>query len=118
LAAAGVFLFAGALAQGWTSAVLIALAAASSNFLLGASWSACADIGGNHAATLSAAMNTSGQIGGILSPVLFAVLIRNSVTWTAPLYWTAVLYLWGAVCWYFVHPERPLGAITPSSGRG
>jgi sugar phosphate permease len=59
-------------------------------------------------------MNTSGQIGGILSPVIFAVLIRNSVTWSAPLYWTAVLYLLGAMCWYFVHPERPLGAITPS----
>ena len=114
LAAAGVFLFVGSLAQGWISAVLIALAAASSNFLLGASWSACADIGGNHAGTLSAAMNTSGQIGGILSPVIFAVLIRNSVTWSAPLYWTAVLYLLGAMCWYFVHPERPLGAITPS----
>ena len=109
LAAAGVFLFSGAVASGVMSAVLIALAAASSNFLLGASWGACTDLAGNHAATVSAAMNTSGQLGGVLSPIAFAYLTRTSASWAAPLYVTAALYLGGAVCWYFVHPERPLG---------
>jgi MFS transporter, ACS family, glucarate transporter len=108
LAAAGIFLFFGALTPGVLSAVLIALAAASSNFLLGASWGACADIAGNHAATVSAAMNTSGQIGGVLSPIAFAFLTRASSSWASPLYLTAALYLAGAGCWYFVHPERPL----------
>jgi len=110
LAAAGIFLFSGALARGVVAAVLIALAAASANFLLGASWSACTDIAGNQAATVSAAMNTSGQIGGVLSPIAFAVLTRSSASWAAPLFVTAALYLLGAGCWYFVHPERPLGA--------
>jgi ACS family glucarate transporter-like MFS transporter len=114
LAAAGLFLFAGALSQGAVSAVLIALAAASSNFLLGASWSTCADIAGNHAATVSAAMNTSGQAGGVLSPIVFAFLTRTSTSWAAPLFVTAALYLGGAVCWYFVHPERTL-ALNESS---
>jgi ACS family glucarate transporter-like MFS transporter len=109
LAAAGVFLFIGALMPGAISAVLIALAAASSNFLLGASWGACADMAGDHAATVSAAMNTSGQIGGVLSPIAFAFLTRTSASWAAPLYLTAALYLAGAGCWYFVHPEHPLG---------
>ena len=116
LAAAGLFLFAGAWSQGAVSAVLIALAAASSNFLLGASWGTCADIAGNHAATVSAAMNTSGQVGGVLSPIAFAFLTRTSASWGAPLYVTAALYLGGAVCWYFVHPERTL-AMNESSGR-
>jgi MFS transporter, ACS family, glucarate transporter len=114
LAAAGLFLFAGALSQGTVSAVLIALAAASSNFLLGASWGTCADIAGNHAATISAAMNTSGQVGGVLSPIAFAFLTRTSASWAAPLFVTAALYLGGAVCWYFVHPEQTL-AINESS---
>jgi MFS transporter, ACS family, glucarate transporter len=109
LAAAGVFLFIGAFVPGAISAVLIALAAASSNFLLGASWGACADMAGDHAATVSAAMNTSGQIGGVLSPIAFAFLTRTSASWAAPLYLTAALYLAGAGCWYFVHPEHPLG---------
>jgi MFS transporter, ACS family, glucarate transporter len=108
LATAGLFLFGGALSQGAFAAVLIGLAAASSNFLLGASWGACADIAGNHAATVSAAMNTSGQIGGVLSPIAFAFLTRTSASWATPLYVTAVLYLAGAACWYFVHPERTL----------
>jgi ACS family glucarate transporter-like MFS transporter len=108
LAAAGVFLYGGALAQGWMSGVLIGLAGASASFLLGASWSACSDIAGNHAATVGAAMNTSGQIGGILSPIAFAFLTRAGGSWAAPLYVTAGLYLLGAGCWYFVHPERPL----------
>jgi ACS family glucarate transporter-like MFS transporter len=108
LAAAGLFLFCGAMAPGVIAAVLIALAAASSNFLLGASWGACADIAGDHAATVSAAMNTSGQIGGVLSPIAFALLTRTSASWAAPLYLTAALYLAGAGCWYFVHPERTL----------
>jgi len=114
LTAAGFFLFAGALSQGAVSAVLIALAAASSNFLLGASWGTCADIAGNHAATVSAAMNTSGQVGGVLSPIVFAFLTRTSASWAAPLFVTAALYLGGAVCWYFVHPERTL-AMNDSS---
>ena len=116
LAAAGLFLFAGALSQGAVSAVLIALAAASSNFLLGASWGTCADIAGNHAATVSAAMNTSGQVGGVLSPIVFAFLTRTRASWAAPLFVTAALYLGGAVCWYFVHPERTL-AMNESSRR-
>ena len=116
LAAASLFLFAGALSQGAVSAVLIALAAASSNFLLGASWGTCADIAGNHAATVSATMNTSGQVGGVLSPIVFAFLTRTSASWEAPLLVTAALYLGGAVCWYFVHPERTL-AMNESSRR-
>ncbi len=109
LAAAGLFLFVGAVVPGAISAVLIALAAAASNFLLGASWGACADMAGDHAATVSAAMNTSGQIGGVLSPIAFAFLTRTSASWATPLYLTAALYLVGAGCWYFVHPEHPLG---------
>lgn len=43
-------------------AILIAIGAASSNFLLGASWGACVDIYGPNAGFVSAAMNTAGQI--------------------------------------------------------
>ncbi|HEX4030328.1 MAG TPA: MFS transporter [Terracidiphilus sp.] len=111
LAAAGILLLCGSLLGGWLSAAFVALAAASSNFLLGASWGACADIGGEHAATLSAAMNTSGQIGGVFSPIVFALLTRNQASWSTPLYWTAGLYLLGAISWAFIHPERPLNAL-------
>ena len=59
-------------------AVLIALGGASSNFLLGAAWGTCIDIGGRRAGALSGAMNTSGQVGAILSPILIALVVQRS----------------------------------------
>jgi MFS family permease len=111
LAVASAFLFVGTSLPGASSAILIALGAAFSNFLLGASWSTCSDIAGDHAAVISAAMNTSGQIGGVLSPIIFALLTKGSGGWGMPLYVTAALYGLGAACWYFIHPERSLQAI-------
>ena len=73
LAAAGLFTIAGAfVASPVAAAVLIALGGASSNFLLGAAWGTCVDIGGRRSGAVSAAMNTSGQVGAILSPILVA----------------------------------------------
>jgi MFS family permease len=108
LALAGVFLTAGTLSPGAFAGVLIAIAAAFSNFLLGASWGACVDLAGTHAGAVSAAMNTAGQVGGVLSPIIFAMLTRQQGSWAVPLLVTAVLYLLGGACWLFIHPEHPL----------
>lgn len=113
LGAAGIFLIAGTYSSNvFMAGFLIALAAASSNFLLGASWAACVDLAGSSAGAISAAMNTAGQIGGVLSPIVFAVLTRNSTSWASPLLLTGALYLFGALCWWFVHPEHRLGTET------
>ena len=45
------------------AACLIAVAVAASMFTLSPSWAACMDIGGENTAVLSAAMNTTGQVG-------------------------------------------------------
>jgi MFS family permease len=85
------------------SACLIAVGAASSNFLLGASWGACVDLSGRNAGVVSAAMNTAGQIGGALSPIVFAWVTQR---WNSAdaLGIIAVLYLVGASCWWWVRP--------------
>ncbi len=109
LTAAGLFTIAGTFAASpVTSAVLIALGGASSNFLLGAAWGTCLDIGGRRAGSVSAAMNTSGQIGSILSPILVASIVQRFSNWSAPLYLTGVLFLFGAVCWIWVDPTTPV----------
>jgi MFS family permease len=95
-----------------TSSVLIAIAAAASMFTLGASWAACIDIGGKSSGVVSATMNTTGQIGGILSPVVLAVLVERFADWTLPLYVMAALYALSSICWFFVDP-RPV----PSGSR-
>jgi MFS family permease len=112
LVLAGLFLTAGTLSPGAIAGVLIAIAAAFSNFLLGASWGACVDLAGTHAGAVSAAMNTAGQVGGVLSPIIFAMLTRQEGSWALPLLITAVLYVLGGACWVFIHPERPLTELT------
>ena len=78
LAAAGLFTIAGTfVASPVAAAVLIALGGASSNFLLGAAWGTCLDIGGRRSGAVSAAMNTSGQVGAILSPILVAAVVAE-----------------------------------------
>jgi cyanate permease len=109
LAAAGLFTIAGTfVASPIAAAMLIALGGASSNFLLGAAWGTCLDIGGRRSGAVSAAMNTSGQIGAILSPILVAAVVRRFSDWSAPLYLAGVLFLLGAVCWLWVDPTRPV----------
>jgi ACS family glucarate transporter-like MFS transporter len=109
LAAAGVFTIASTLVDSAVgAAILIALGGASSNFLLGAAWGTCLDIGGRRSGAVSAAMNTSGQVGSILSPILVAEVVRRFSRWSAPLYVTGVLFLLGAVCWLWVDPTKPV----------
>lgn len=108
-AAAAIFMGAGAAASDVTvGAVLIALAAASSNFPLGAAWGAAVDIGGNRSGMVSACMNTAGQVGGFLSPIVLALVVRSFSNWAMPLYATAILYGIGALCWFVIDASKPL----------
>lgn len=93
-------------ANPYASALLIALGGASANFMLPAAWGSCIDLGGRHAGTLSGAMNTSGQVGGVLSPMIVGLCVQWFGSWTAPLYLTAALYVAGAICWAWIDPSR------------
>jgi MFS family permease len=110
LAVAGVALIAGVFAEGAvTSALLIGLSGAAASFLLGSSWGVCLDIAGPNAGLVSACMNTSGQVGAVLSPIILATFIdREPADWTTPLCLAGGLYLAGAVGWWFVDPRKPI----------
>lgn len=92
------------------AAMLIALASASSMFALAAHWSAAIDIGREHAGVLSAAMNTTGQLGSIASPIVVAFMLEHYASWALPLYVMAGLYLFTAATWLVVRPasEAPV----------
>jgi MFS family permease len=109
LAAAGLFTLGGTLVESpVASALLIAVGGGSSNFLLGAAWGTCVDIGRRQSGAVSAAMNTSGQVGAILSPILVAQVMQRFSHWSAPLYLTGGLFLLGALCWIWVDPTKPV----------
>lgn len=90
------------------AATLIAVAVAASMFTLSASWASCMDIGGPNTAVLSAAMNTTGQVGSILSPIVAGWIVYRFADWQAPLLIMGCLYLLSAGLWLFVDPRKPL----------
>ena len=99
------------------AACLIALAVAASMFTLSPSWAACMDIGGENTAVLSAAMNTTGQVGAILSPVITGWIVYRFADWQMPLLIMGGLYSLSAVLWTLVDPRKRLAAAThPPAG--
>ena len=111
--AAALFMAVGAYVENVTTAsIFIALAAASSNFPLGAAWGAAVDVGRERSGIVTACMNTAGQVGGMLSPVILALVVQSFSDWAMPLYVTALLYGAGGVCWLFIDASRPLRTPT------
>jgi sugar phosphate permease len=64
------------------------------------------DIAGPHAGVVGAVMNTAGQVGGFLSPIVLAMLIRETGDWNTPLNITGVMLVGAALCWVFINPNR------------
>jgi MFS family permease len=92
------------------AACLIAVAVAASMFTLSPSWAACMDIGGENTAVLSAAMNTTGQLGSILSPVVTGWIVYRFADWQMPLLIMGGLYTLSAILWTQVDPRQRLRA--------
>jgi ACS family glucarate transporter-like MFS transporter len=108
LGASIAMLFGAGVQDGVSAAILIAIAAASSNLMLGASWGSCIDIGGSQTGLIGGVMNTAGQVGGIVSPIILALILRYFSSWSAPLYLTGLLYSLGALAWCMVDASKPL----------
>lgn len=72
------------------------------------SWTVCCDVGGRYSGTLSAAMNTSGALGSLVSSFLFPLFMK----WTGSIaiYFSAAacLNLIAVVSWIYIEPDRPL----------
>jgi MFS transporter, ACS family, glucarate transporter len=103
---AGITMVAGTLASDPRLAgTLIAVAGAFSMFTLAPSWATAIDLGGRNAAVLSATMNTAGQVGGILSPIVLAYIVDRFGDWSLPLHILSALYVMAAVAWIFIHPD-------------
>jgi nitrate/nitrite transporter NarK len=92
--------------DGRVAGFLIAIGGAASMFTLAPAWATAIELGGPNAAVLSATMNTAGQIGGILSPIVLAYIVDRLGNWSMPLQILAGLYLVASICWIFIHPER------------
>jgi MFS transporter, ACS family, glucarate transporter len=87
-----------------TSALLLGLAAGLASLGTAPAWAVCLEIGGLSSGVVSAAMNTFGNLGGSLLPVVVGLCLQKGVSWRAPLLSIAVLYLVAAGCWIAIDP--------------
>jgi len=92
------------------TAALVAMIAsfACGDLILGPAWATCLDIGKEQAGTVTGCMNSFGQIGGFLSPIIFGWAVSHLNSWTIPLVLTAALYFLSATMWLVIDPERPV----------
>jgi MFS family permease len=74
-----------------------------------ASWTTAMDLGGQHVGAVSGAMNTIGQLGGVVAPAIVGFIAQGGKqTWSAALYTAAAVYAIGFFCWIFLDPVTPL----------
>ncbi len=92
-------------------AILLAVAGGASMFSLAAAWAACIEMGAAQSGLVSATMNTVGQVGAMLSPIVLAWLVESrgdAGRWLWPLQIIAGLYALAAMCWVFIDASRRL----------
>jgi MFS transporter, ACS family, glucarate transporter len=89
-------------------AVLIACALASADLALGACWAVPIDIAPNHAGVITGCMNTLGNLGGLVGPLVVGYAVQELGSWTLPFYVTAAVYAFGAVMWLAIDPAKEL----------
>jgi MFS family permease len=105
----GILLFTStALAGAVPKAILLALALASADFGLSAAWAVCTDIAPDHAGVMTGWMNTFGNLGGFVGPLVVGFALDRWQSWTIPFYIAAGIYVVGALAWLVIDPTRTL----------
>ena len=94
-------------------ALLLACALASADFALSAAWAVNLDIAPNHAGVVTGWMNTLGNLGGLVGPLVVGVVVEQYQSWAIPFYITASLYVVGGLAWLVIDPTQPIEAATP-----
>ena len=90
------------------AAILLAATLGVADLSVSSCWAICHDIGGPNAGIVTGAMNTFGNIGGALSPLVVGYAVGWWNSWTLPFYITAGVYVFGAICTLLVNPRKRL----------
>jgi MFS family permease len=105
----GLALAAAALANdSMTSAMFLALAAALHDLCLSPAWAICHDVGGEAAGTVTGCMNTFGNLGGTLSPLVVGYAVQWWQSWSIPLLIAAGVSVLGGVLTLMIDSRKSL----------
>jgi MFS family permease len=99
-----------------TAAVLFAGAAGFADMCLSPAWAVCHDIGGDGAGTVTGAMNTFGNLGGAVSPLVVGYSLQWwGGAWERPLLIGGAVYILGGFLILLINPRRKLVAQAPAA---
>ena len=93
-----------------TAALLLSAAAGLAGAGIAPAWAVAVEVGGVHSAVVSGTMNTFGNLGGALCPVVIGWFVDRSHSWELGLYSISLLYLASAACWLAIDPARKLAS--------
>jgi len=91
------------------TAIFLGLSIGASMFGIPPTFAVCIEIGGAHAGLSTAVMNTMGQVGATLCPLVMAYLVGHSghsSDWTLPLQTIIFLYSIAGLSWVFINPNK------------
>jgi nitrate/nitrite transporter NarK len=76
--------------------------------VIGPIWAVPMDIAPDHTGTASGILNTGAAIAGIITPVVFGIIVDQTGNWTLPFVGSIVLQIVGAITTFWMRPEQGL----------
>nr|MCU0229422.1 MFS transporter [Bryobacterales bacterium] len=104
LTAAASFLTAAAfLSDPILAMVAMGMSSFTNDLTVPSAWSACMDIGGRFAGSVSGSMNMMGNLSGGLAPLVVGLILDwSNQNWNLALFVSVGVYFLGAICWLFL----------------
>jgi predicted MFS family arabinose efflux permease len=88
--------------------ILLSLVYGTITFQQSGVFGVCLDIGRKHAGSMVGLMNTSAQVGGLLSSVVYGYIVERFGSYDAPFVPMAALLLLGALLWCKIDASQEL----------
>jgi MFS family permease len=86
--------------------VLLSLVYAAITFQQSGVFGVCLDVGRTHAGSIVGLMNTSAQVGGLLSSIVYGYLVSRFQSYNAPFIPMAILLFVGALLWFKIDAAK------------
>jgi MFS family permease len=114
----GIALATAALSEnGIVAALALAVAAGAADLSLSASWAMCHDVCSEGAGAVSGYMNTFGNVGGILSPLVVGYSVKWWASWSIPLLIAAGVALLGGALTLLIDTRKQLVVEKRAAGQ-
>jgi len=88
------------------AALLLALALGLQTMTISAAWSVCLDVGRQYAGIVTGFMNSVGNLGGTVAPLVFGYAVKTFGSWSLPFYIMTAVFILGVPMWLLIDPYR------------